>query len=768
VCCRRPFGDFPALTIVVGAPAVRIWVALAIVSGGLWGVSPTRANSREVVDMVALAPPESVAARLGREVALRFDLGRRFELALQINDAFTAQNRIGIARATALIAAIPGVRKVIGPADLLAIQVDRAGRASAEPLLAGAADDDAREAVRQRVIRRSDAIGWFIDPDGTEIRLLIDTDNLPAVQNAVAAAAASSGLVLLSDGGRAVPLWPEPEREPQPFLPLWPWVVSVLVALAVLPAALVVLLRRRLSATRTVFMAVAAGITASGPALLAPVARLRQIALGVGVGTALGLGAVVIFAELVARARVRPVNESERRNAPIAIVFPSVLLLLGASVFFHRISMGTQFWRDTTVFFVDLRGDLDEPIVIREVRRLTDFLRAEPGVAHAWSIADLFFAVPVAGEEVSGIPLAPPLVQAILARARDDAAARLELGPDHREALIGVRLDEESGVDRLVVLDHLEQYLDREHRSALLRIDLSDGRVPPAARALGRGILAADASTRVLRICSRSGRNLNPPEVEFIDRTLRRAALIPIVDSPRLRAEIAQEVNAFVEQVAVAESQVEIPRPLDRQRLAQDLMAEPADSTVADVLRPLRALWGRRLPPRVLEARAGELQYRLRAVRRAHTARINFHEILHGADLPTEGVLSEEVRDATLEAMGPIVGLPVDRQAPGAMSVDAVAVGGAPCDRALSRAWLPRMKLGIALAATFTALLLVALGGFRAFLWWPTSLAFGAPLLLVPAIAGVPIGALYVAVLSGALAAGSAFAVALAPGRRDW
>jgi hypothetical protein len=498
------------------------------------------------------------------------------------------------------------------------------------------------------------------------------------------------------------------------------------------------------------------------------VARLRQIALGLGLGTALSLGTVVVLAQLICKLRVSRPTRSARVNVPIAIVAPSVLLLVGAVALSHRVSMGTQLWADTAVFFVDVRGDLDEPVVIREVRRLTDFLRAEPGVAHAWSIADLFFAVPVAGEEGAGIPLSPQVVHTILARARDDSAARLELGPDYREALIGVRLDQESGVDRLVVLDHLERYLAREHRSALLRVDVSDGGAPPSTRALGRGILAADARARVLRICARAGRNLNPLEVELIDRALRRAALVPIVEPLRLRKEIGQEVNAFVEEVSLAESHVEIPRPLDRELLAEDLMAEPTDSTVDDVLRPLRTLWGRRMPARVLEARAVELQQRLRAIRRAHSARINFHDILHVADLPTEGVLSEEVRDATLEAMGPIVGLPVDRRAPGAMTVDAVAVGGAPCDRALSRAWLPRMKLGISLAGAFTVLVLAVLGGLRAVRWWPASLAFGSSLWLVPAVAAVPIGALYVAVVSAALAGGSAFVVALAPGRREW
>ena len=66
----------------------------------------------------------------------------------------------------------------------------------------------------------------------------------------------------------------------------------------------------------------------------------------------------------------------------------------------------------------------------------TKILRAQPGVAHAWSVADLFFAVPLTGETFGGIPSSRRAVRAILARARDDSAVRLELAPDHRGALV--------------------------------------------------------------------------------------------------------------------------------------------------------------------------------------------------------------------------------------------------------------------------------------------------------------------------------------------
>ncbi len=744
----------------------RILVATLVVVGTFGAAARASAGyGPDTVDLVGFAPPESVAAQRGREVALRFDLGARFELALQVNNAFTAQNRQAMARAEARIAAIPGVRKVVGPGGLLALGVDGAGRVWSGPLLAGGSDDDANELARQRLIRRSDAIGWFLSRDGTEIRLLIDADNLPQVRGAIEAAAASSGLVLLSGGVPATPLWPRPDREPRPFAP---WLPFLLLALVMLPSTLAAALWSRPTTARALFAALAIGVAAAAPAMLAPVAPLRRAAVGAGLGAAILFLVTVFIVRAVGRRRPGTQWETVRVRAPLIILLPSIALLGVVAASWRGLFLGTQLWRETSVFFVDVRGDLEQPVVMREIRRLTDFLRAEPGVAHAWSIADLFFAVPVAGEEVAGIPSALPVIQAILARARDDSAVRLGLGADHREALIGVRLDEESGVDRLTVLQHLEDYLVQDHRPALLRVDLSDRRTAPATRALGRGILASDARERVLRICARSGRNLNPDEAGAIDRAMRRSALVPTVDPAKLKGEIAQEVSDFVEDVAVAESHVGLPRPTDRQRLANALFVQPFDASVADVLDPLRVLWGRRLSRAALDGRAGELQRRLIGLRRRHNARINFNDVLYGAELPTEGVLSEEVRHATLEAMGPIVGMPVARHSPGAFLLDAVPVGGAPSDRALSAAWLPRMGIGILLSAALTALLLAAVGGFAALRWWPVALCFGAALVVVPAIAAVPIGALTIAALSGALAGGATFAVAFAPGRRDW
>ena len=150
-----------------------------------------------------------------------------------------------------------------------------------------------------------------------------------------------------------------------------------------------------------------------------------------------------------------------------------------------RLRVGTRQWSAAPMFFVSLRGDLDEPVVLREVRRFADDLRAQPGVANAWSIADLFLGVTFEGQEASGIPDDPEELRRILVQARTDPAVRLELSADRREALIGVRFDDDPTVDRLAIVAHAERYIQRELRHALARIDLSAA-VDLAGGAAGR------------------------------------------------------------------------------------------------------------------------------------------------------------------------------------------------------------------------------------------------------------------------------------------
>ena len=97
--------------------------------------------------------------------------------------------------------------------------------------------------------------------------------------------------------------------------------------------------------------------------------------------------------------------------------------------------------------------------------------------------------------------------------------------------------------------------------------------------------------------------------------------------------------------------------------------------------------------------------------------------MLYGADLPTDGVLADEVRSATREAMGSVVGIPVAPEMPGALRLDAVAVGGAANDRALSEFLRPALRWGAIAASAVLAVLLIWAGRGRGLLWWPVALA---------------------------------------------
>src|SRR5262249_54126763 len=158
-------------------------------------------------------------------------------------------------------------------------------------------------------------------------------------------------------------------------------------------------------------------------------------------------------------------------------------------------------------------------------------------------------------------------------------------------------------------------------RRSLLHVDLRGPWVPPPTRAVGRSLLAADTEERVARICARSGRPLSAAEALSVQRAARLAATVPSVDEGRLQ-------GAGKEALARQPSGLS---PGARDRLVE-------------------------------------------IVRRRHSARINFREMLYGADLPTEGVLADEVRSATLEAMGPVVGVPVAPGSAAAFEIDAAAV----------------------------------------------------------------------------------------------
>jgi hypothetical protein len=411
------------------------------------------------------------------------------------------------------------------------------------------------------------------------------------------------------------------------------------------------------------------------------------------------------------------------------------------------------------MFFVSVRADFDEPVVLREVRRLADFLRAEPGVANAWSAADLFTGLTLEGEESSRIPDDTEAVRRVLVQARNDPAVRLELASDHREGLVAVRFDDDPTVDHQAIVDDVERYIEVEMRRALVHVDLDAAGTSPTTRAFGQALLAIDARERVLRICDRSGQALGPAEALSVERAARQAATIPGAEPARLDIEVGDTVREVIARHPFPLAPAEVGRLTAAVTALGDGATEPAVEVA------LASAYGPRMPGPILRATAVNLTRRVAAVRRRLIARANFRDMLTGADLPTEGVLADEVRGATAEAMGPVVGIPVPREDPAAFKLDAVPIGGAANDRALSTVWNRALRAGVACAAALLGILLVWMAGAAGTLWLPLALAPLALAVAPAALLGEPAGLPTISFFAGALAGGAALAMAAAPAR---
>jgi hypothetical protein len=739
----------------------RVLVAAATLGGlAIMSAAPALAGPSLLGEF---APPDGRGTRRGREVAERFELGRRFELTLAVSNAFSDQNRAAVARLESALAALPGVRQVIGPARLQAFTADGAGQVTARPLDArgprGAAD------FEHRLSLRPDAAGWFVSPDGAVIRLLLDTDDVEKLRPRIEATVASSGLVLLEGTIPAAPLWPDPERDPVGFAGEGPLALALLMMLV---PFLAVTLSGRLAPSRRWSCGAGAAIAAALPGLVAPVAGIRRYAVVLGVSAALALLACGVLFQGLRRLRGRPSNWLPGRAAPLPLIVISAALIGTAVSQGRRLRMETDLWRETPFFFIDVRADIAEPVVLRELRRLTELLRLEPGIDQVWSVADLFGAIPMPSNGLAGIPNERETSFNILQRAASDPAVQLELAAGLQEALIVVRLDRESGLGPARVRARGDEMLRQQLRPTLLRIDVTNGATPFRARSFGRGFLAEDARARVLRLCEEAGRNLEPEQELAITQLLRRVALAPRLDPAVFRAEASREIEAFVEEVSLAGKHVGLPHVTRRQRLIEALLASAGEPSAEETVRALADVWGGRVPPRALQVHATELRRRLAALRRREMVASYSKTILAEADLPTEGGLSDAVRDATLEAMGPIVGVPAAPGAAGAIPVDAAIVGGVVADDTLSAVWPPRLRSALLFAALLLGVALWAVDRrFAALAWVPVGMAPAALVIAIPTILGVATGSLFVAVLSGALAGGTVFALAFAPGRNE-
>jgi hypothetical protein len=730
---------------------------IALGLGGLLLLPPVAAHA---ADAFAWTPADHPAVIRGREVGNRFDLLAAWEVTLPLDNAYSADNRRALTALEQRLRAVPAIRKVIGPATLLDVAVDAAGNVSAVPVHARGADgggvspETDSEAVRQRVVRRADALGWFLSPDGRVARVLIYTDDIDGVRPGIDRAVTGAGLKLSYPGvsfGQA-PLWPDPRDA------VARWLAA---ACATAWIALLALASRgawqeagAISRRRAGLVVLAAACAAGAVFGLAAVGGVRAD----GLRAAAAASVATITALLLSGVKHGGADGTAPRP-PRAVAIVAVLVVVAAGLAMGRLRVGTQQWRASPLLFVSVRGDFDQPVVLRELRRLTDFLRAEPGVANAWSVADFFFGVQRTGDEPSRIPDSADEVRRLFVRARQDAAVRLALGGNHDEALVAIRLDQETEVDRLDLLDRLTAYLGTELRTALVQIDLDRGTLSPVTRSLAKGILAGDARERILRICARSGRNLGEPEMMSVERVARQAAVFATADPTRLRGEFVPEVRALVA------TQGHPLSVADRDKLTTALAAQSPDASVEEVRAVLASVYGSALEPAALETAAQQLAARLVWVRTHHAAAMNFKEMLFGADLPTEGMLADEVRSATREAMGPIVGVPVARDNPGAFRLDAMAIGGAANDRALSDHWMPGLRVGVAVGAIVLAIVLVLAGGGRGLLWWPVALAPAAIAVLVPALTRDPVGVMFLSFWAGSFVGGAVFATSFAARR---
>ncbi len=723
---------------VLALPAVIVALAL--------GARPARAAD----DPFAWAPAHARAVGRGRLAGAELGLLPLRQLDLEIDDVFDAANRQALSLAEQRLREVPGVRAVFGPAALLDIRVDASGNPSARPVLARGGSESEGEAARQRVVRRADALGWFLTENGRRARFFVDAPDWDGTTPALTAALASSGLGFGPASGATIetrPLWPDPRGRHARFLPLAfaaGWAFFVLMG-ASRAQAHFPLGRRRIARA---LVAAAAG---AAPFALVPVTGIRLV----GALAAAGAAAIAFWA--------LPLRDAPRVLVAVPLrVFRlllavSVLLVTAGVLLSPRLRIGTRQWSASPMFFVSVHADLEEPVVLREVRRLADYLRAQPGVANAWSVADLFLGITFEGEETSGIPDDPAEVRRILSQARSDPAIRLELSADHREALIGVRFDDDPTDDRLAIVAHAERYIEREMRHSLMRLDLSAPGGSPVARLVGAGLLADDARDRVFRICARSGRTLGRSEALAVERGARAAALLPSADPARLEAELAATVRDFT-----ARHPLPIPAA-EVQQLTLTAIALDAGASADDMLGPVSVAYGGRLSEPALRATATSLARRLAAVRRRHTARLDFKQMLYGANLPTEGVLADEVRSATAEAMSSVVGLPVPADAPGAFQLDAAAIGGAPNDAALSEVWNRALRAGLVAAAGTIAILLVLVAGARGILSLPLAFAPLAVAIAPSALLGEPVGLSALSYFGGALVGGAILAVLMTP-----
>ncbi|HVU52982.1 MAG TPA: hypothetical protein VHL80_20005, partial [Polyangia bacterium] len=276
---------------------------------------------------LAWTPRGAPAVVRGREAAARFELARLVELTVEVDDAFSAENRAALSAAEQRLAAVPGVRRVFGPSRLLELSLDTSGKVVARGVLARGASESDGEEARQRVVRRADALGWFLSANGREVRFFVDVDDVGRARRELGQALAASGLGLVlapsGDGLRARALFPDPRAGGAPW---WPAAFVVASVVFILLAGLKARpLMGGFSRGRALGVTVAAAAGAAAPFMFVPVAGVRLAGAAAALAAAAAVQAGLLF-----EARRTPPRAWNRFSRPPAVVLVLALLPLAA------------------------------------------------------------------------------------------------------------------------------------------------------------------------------------------------------------------------------------------------------------------------------------------------------------------------------------------------------------------------------------------------------------------------------------------------------
>ena len=705
----------------------------------------------------------------GHETAKRFGYADLWELTFVLDDPFAASTRAALSRWEAEVGKWEEVTRLVGPPDLLDLSGEPGGGGAPHAVSAYAPAADAPSApsvdaaVRTSLRERPDARGWFFDRDERKVHVYLGWEGgAPSVERLLGAAR-TAGLYPNEDAARARsrllarPLWPKPAVASLQS----GWRAGLVGALAILlvgffasffPAAA----KRRRSARRVLVGACAAAGGVALPFIVAP--SLTWRVAGLGLATAAATPCLLTFAATSGRAF--------GKRAPVApwlsgLGILSFVLLL-AAVAGNARHRGVWLTADegaaAPLGFVVIEADLEEPVVLGEMARFTDSLRAAPEVADAWSPADAFLA---AREGFAGRPTLPPDkagVRRLWQRAKTDGALALALAAGRDAALVAVRLRPEvTPAARRAFGARLAAHLETHLRGALLPANVEDAALPAGTRVLGRGILAGDAKERLANLARASGAALSADQVLGLERVTRQAAFVPTADPARL----ADAVEVALEDAARAGKGLPLlARSAVRRKLAVDIAHQPWESGIAE----LRALLEGGSPRTEADAAAlaGWLFPRVLALRFDAAAELNLKALHEATGLPVAGDHARAVEGALVQGMGPVVGLPVAPETRGACHLRAFAADAWAADRELGRLWGSRVLAALAAAVAVVVLLWVALMGIEGLTFGALSFGPTAAVALTvptdPASVALP----FLLVLGAALGAGWSLAVAWA------